>query len=94
MPSVTVEELENIKQIPQADEEEFAETEEGGLEDELQKASNMLKRTAILLLFLSDRNFCRSITNRERGIMDKHVEAIYKVTDSIEEALEEAEDDE
>lgn len=91
MPSVSVEELDQLKQMPDVTEEEFESGE--SVEDKLEEAKNMLKRTAVLLMYLADPNWCRNLTKRERGIMDKHVDAIYALTDEIDETLEDAADE-
>ena len=60
---------------------------------ELEKASELLKKTAILLEFLGDADLCKSITRREREIIAKHVDRINELTDELDEAVEAFEED-
>lgn len=75
-------------QKPVDDSDEFVdEAEEMG--DALSAASDLLKRTAILLEFLSDPVFCKGITKRERGAISRHLDQIYKATDDLDQIAEE-----
>jgi hypothetical protein len=69
-------------------EEEEEDTDSYVASEELGKATDLLKRTALLLEFLSDSGFCKNITKRERELMLKHVEEINELTDELDEAVE------
>jgi hypothetical protein len=61
--------------------------------DELNKASDLLKQCRTMLEFISDPDFCKSITKRERKAIAKLLEKIYTTTDEIDAAVADLEDD-
>jgi hypothetical protein len=74
--------------------EEFeAADEEMEINDHLKEAIEELKKTTIMLEWLSDPDFCKTITKRERKAILKRLEQLYMVTDAAEEALNDFEED-
>lgn len=61
--------------------------------DVLEDASILLKDTGVLLEFLSNPDFCKNITKRERVIIAKHLEKIYAMTDKLDAAVNELQED-
>jgi hypothetical protein len=61
--------------------------------DELNKASDLLKQCRTMLEFISDPDFCKSITKRERKAIATLLEKIYTTTDEIDAAVADLEDD-
>lgn len=80
------------KPVRETDEEYIDVSEDHA--EELTAANDILKRTSILLEFISDAAFCKTITQRERKIIDTHLESIYTVMDKLATAIAELEDDE
>ena len=60
--------------------------------DTMETATDFLKSTGVLLEYISDPILCRTITKREREVIHRHLEALYKLTDSLEETIEELRD--
>lgn len=67
-------------------EDEYEETTDD-YDDCIERASQLFKKTAVLLQYLGDENFCKSITKRERTIIAKHVDSIYDFNDELEHLL-------
>jgi hypothetical protein len=82
---------------PEDSEEEDYDDSEGIPLALAEKVSVFLKDTGVLLEFLSNPHFCKTITKRERDILDRQLERLYGLTDALDTAIaeaEEAEDDE
>lgn len=73
---------------PSADSDDDFEETADDYDDVVERASDLLKNTAILLQYLGDENFCKSITKRERNIIAKHVDRIYEFTDELQQLID------
>src|SRR5688572_1311022 len=71
----------------------YMDVEEEAIED-LQKARDVLKETCVLLEFLSNPTFCRSITERERKFLFRHLTRVEECIDDLTETINAASDEE
>lgn len=87
---ISVEELENHKVKPvetDTEDDDFQDTEDI-LAAKLYEANGLLKSTVVLLLFLSDPNFVKNITKRERGALDRQVDKLNAFIGDVEGILD------
>lgn len=93
--AVTPEQLEEMEQRRLAEEEdsfEDAPDEEEAVEERLRAASDLLKRTAILFEFLSDPDYCRTLTKRYRELMSQQAERAWDLVEELDKETEELEE--
>lgn len=81
-----LDDLETLATQAKADDDEYEETTDD-YDDCIERTTALLKETAVLLQYLGDENFCKSITKRERTIIAKHVDRIYDFNDELEQLL-------
>lgn len=73
---------------------EFVASEDTDEVDRLERSCTLLRDTAILLEYLSNPDFCKSITKRERIAIDKQSEKLWAMVNELNEAVEELQDEE
>ncbi len=69
--------------------QELMPDEPNELVESLNSACDLLKRTSILLLFLADPSFCKTITNEKRKILYKHIETVDKLVQDLDQRIAE-----
>jgi hypothetical protein len=91
--SVSEQELEQLYKNKASDDDEFDDVTDDSLED-LQEAAELIKNTAVLLEFISNPDFCKSITQGLRATISKHVEKLDELSDKLDERIDALTDDE
>jgi hypothetical protein len=87
MSEVVEKDIDSLNIGAPADEEEYEETEDPNIE-QLKAASDLLKKSAILFEYLSERDFIKTISDRERKAMDRQIAKIYTFTEQLKEQLD------
>lgn len=88
-----IEKLRAAKAAQSDDDDEDDDTiDEDALSERLQRASDVLKQSAILFEFLSDAELCTRITKRERDIIGRQIARIYDLTEVVDRELSELSD--
>jgi hypothetical protein len=77
----------------ESSDEAYEDVDEEAVE-QLEDASEMLRDTAILLEFLGNPDFCKSITKRERAIIDRHVDKLWSFVEELNTTVSELSADE
>ena len=92
--AVTPEQLEEMEQRRRSEEEDSFEDvpDEESVEERLRAASDLLKKHAILFEFLSDPDYCRTLTKRYRELMGQQAERAWDLVEKLDEETEELEE--
>lgn len=75
-------------------EEDFVEVDfDDGSQAELEATTKLLRDTAVLLEFLGNPDYCKSMTKTLRALADKTAERLYEQADKVEALAAGAEED-
>lgn len=84
--SVNAEDLGKLA-APDTDEFEDEVGDEIPIQDELQSASDLLKSSAVLFEYLSNPDFTKTVSKRERAAIERQLTKIYELTERVDELL-------
>jgi cytochrome oxidase Cu insertion factor (SCO1/SenC/PrrC family) len=71
---------------------DFTEDATSDTADEVEEANEMLRKSALLFEFISDPDFCKSITKNMREVIQKHVANLYEKIQELDQTVEELRD--